>query len=300
MPRGPHPVVLFVACAAVVPAALSIGPPGCGGQWQDRPFVHEWPLVGLHEPLACDACHPASGSLGPVAAACEACHEPDRPPGHHVGQGCGDCHTPFGWGDVTGGVDHSFFPLTDAHALDCLACHAADTYAGLDPACSACHEDDRPAGHHVGEDCAGCHTPTTWTDGVAVDHDFLPLTGAHDLGCAACHTPGTYAGLDATCATCHAGDAPGGDHNRGEDCGFCHVATSWSDPTFDHDREFPIPHHGADTCAECHPARPDYTAMSCLDGCHPRGETDGHHEDEGGYSYDSAACYDCHADGRAP
>jgi hypothetical protein len=40
------------------------------------------------------------------------------------------------------------------------------------------------------------------------------------------------------------------------------------------------------------------TIFSCITGgCHAKGETDGHHRDVGGYSYESNACYRCHQGG---
>ena len=54
--------------------------------------------------------------------------------------------------------------------------------AEADSSCVSCHKDQ----HGGLTDCAGCHTPTAWTD-VEFEHPFT-LTGAHaTLTCSQCH-----------------------------------------------------------------------------------------------------------------
>lgn len=201
---------------------------GCAPGWDPRP-TRTFELVGRHEPLACEACHPAAQALGPLPTACASCHEDARPLDHYDGD-CGICHTPYGWDDIV--VDHGFFPLTDAHALECTACHESG-YQGLDPSCASCHADDRPPDHFGAQDCGGCHVPTTW------------------------------------------GDA-----------------------TFDHDDWFPVPHHGVADCEACHVVPDTYSTFSCVD-CHEhsRAATNAEHDEVSGYSYDSAECLRCHPRG---
>jgi hypothetical protein len=189
------------------------------------------------------------------------------------------------------------FELVGEHApLACVACHPADAPPGpLPTACASCHADDRPPDHYDG-DCGVCHTPFGWDD-IVVDHDFFPLTNAHDLDCQACHAGG-YAGTSPACESCHEDDRPT-DHFGTEGCGDCHVPTTWADAHFDHDELFPLPHRGTDACDACHVDSGNYSVFSCISGgCHPAGETNGHHDEVGNYRYDSDACYDCHPRGQ--
>jgi hypothetical protein len=209
-----------------VAAAVAIAGAACQPTWPPAADP-SFPLVGRHEPLACVACHPADRALGPVPAACASCHEAARPADHYAGD-CGECHTPYGWDDIV--VDHTFFPLTEAHALPCDACHA-DGYGGLDPACASCHEADRPPDHFGTQDCGSCHVPTNWGD-ATFDHDDLFPLPHHGVGdCGSCHLePGSYASF--SCIDCH-------EHARAE-------------TDEDHD-EVSGYEHTSDACLRCHP-----------------------------------------------
>ena len=150
-----------------------------------------FPLEGKHEALPCEACHGTDG-FEALPTDCSSCHEQDRPPNHYEGD-CGDCHTAFGWLNfgtgttttTTNDPHQTTFPLENAHALPCSSCHVGEGYAGLDPACESCHEDDRPNAYHFPGDCAPCHPTTVWSAGqqhpVTLDP---PHFGA---GCTDCH-----------------------------------------------------------------------------------------------------------------
>jgi hypothetical protein len=187
--------------------------------------------------------------------------------------------------------------LLEGHHADaaCDGCHPASAPLGPVPsACTDCHEPDRPENHNEGIDCGICHTPFGWGD-IVVDHDFFPLTSAHELTCERCHVNGTYEGLDPACASCHEDDRPA-NHYPGQDCGTCHEPTRWEDATYDH--TFPVPHEGADQCDECHLAAPDYSNPSCIH-CHEhrQSEMNDKHDEVGGYVWESSACIDCHPTG---
>jgi hypothetical protein len=180
----------------------------------------------------------------------------------------------------------------------CEACHTNGLGRPLATDCSSCHESDRPSvDHYAGLDCATCHTPEGWEQ-VVVNHEFFPLVDAHDLACKACHVGGTYGGLSPACASCHEDDRPP-DHFLGVDCGSCHRPTTWGDASYDH--TFPVPHHEADACTDCHVNAPDYSVVSCFDACHEhnRSETDDEHDEVRNYVYESSACIACHPTGRA-
>jgi hypothetical protein len=212
--------------------------------------------------------------------------------------GCGDHWDEQG---VAENIDHSFFPLEHSHERECTACHAPDSYGGLEPACSSCHEGERPPEHHAGTDCVGCHIPTTWGDVTgAVDHDFFPLQDAHAVDCASCHPPGTdESETSPVCASCHDPEEPEPGHRLSEGCDGCHVPTTWMD-VFAHDPIFPIPHREANQCVECHTTEVR-DEFSCMDACHEhdQGNTDQEHHEEPDYVWASWACYDCHPNGGA-
>lgn len=196
---------------------LLLGLAGCPIGWKPDAAEMTFPLVGRHEPLACAACHPAAAPIGALSTACASCHEAARPPSHSPDD-CGGCHTAYGWDDVV--VDHSFFPLTDAHAQPCASCHADGSYAGLDPACASCHESARPAGHFGAQDCGDCHVPTTWSD-ADFDHDPLfPLPHEGVSDCASCHLTADYTATP-SCTSCHAHSrAEADDEHLGEVAGY--------------------------------------------------------------------------------
>jgi hypothetical protein len=216
----------------------------CTPTW-DPGAEMDWPLVGLHKEVACEGCH--TDGLGPLPTACEQCHEQDRPGSHYAGP-CGTCHTPLGWQFAV--VDHSFFPLEDAHELECTSCHEEGDFSGLDPACASCHEPDRPtlddptpsdpdlvADHldgHRSWDCGDCHVPTTWGDRDVFNHDRLFPTphGEGVSSCGSCHLDGSDLSTTFSCTDCH-------EHSR-------------SETDDDHD-EVSGYSYSSEACFRCHP-----------------------------------------------
>ncbi|MEQ1505280.1 MAG: cytochrome c3 family protein [Myxococcota bacterium] len=209
------------------------------------------------------------------------------------------------------GPNVSTFPLSGAHeTLTCAECHGGGPpyYAfQWDATCLGCHEADRkPGGHHPGQACsnAGCHDPAdlAWSD--ALNHDFLPLDGPHDVDCTKCHTTPSGPELSdpfATpdrCASCHEEDRYFEGHYEDDplelgvgvesrwDCKACHDTQSragvplvdWSEGYGGHaDIKFPHAtqyHQDPDPssawvvdCAECHPDG-DKTVYTCTTSCH--------------------------------
>lgn len=143
----------------------------CGGchqptTWDDVVGVNHdvfLPLTGGHAPLACTDCH-APDTWEGLDAACESCHEPDRPSGHYAGA-CATCHNPSGWDDAT--FDHRpFFPVPHNGVRACASCHPEP--AGTTSfTCIDCHEHNKPDTdrHHrevsryryTSEGCLSCH-----------------------------------------------------------------------------------------------------------------------------------------------
>jgi hypothetical protein len=126
--------------------------------------------------------------------------------------------------------------------------------------------------------------------------------------CVACHINNVYAGTPTTCVGCHLAQYQQTTNPNHIAAGFpttcetCHKATdtSWTQGTFIH-TWFPIVsgHHGGHPCSACHTNPNNYLVFSCLVGCHPKGQTDSHHQGRPGYVYDSNACYSCHPNGNA-
>jgi hypothetical protein len=210
-----------------------------------QPNVHAkfgFPLEGNHEAAACSACHkshvePPRLSWTVGQGKCADCHQ--NPHGDQFAAemqlgGCGHCHSPKGWGLAN--IDHSFWPLTGAHATTaCKGCHAQAsalslvkgkgkplvnaTYEGAPRECEGCHDDVHAGQFRSTEPvraCESCHQTTAFVL-PDFDHQKLtdyPLEGKHkQTTCASCH-PSVHlkSGDEVTryrlgytkCADCHA------------------------------------------------------------------------------------------------
>lgn len=127
-----------------------------------------FPLLGKHAPLACATCH-ADRTFAAKGKTCAACHADD----HHQGSlgtpsACADCHNVNGWKGWA--YDHdrqTRFALTGAHkGLICSACHRrAGDPAKTGQQCLDCHQRDDIHRGGFGDDCARCHTTTSFRRG---------------------------------------------------------------------------------------------------------------------------------------
>jgi len=256
---------------------------------------------------------------------CIACHAPEYSAQHgsSTPTTCLACHEGPSFG---GALDHATasggFELLGAHAsLSCQSCHEADgtpKFPGVaDDECIACHQadyDGRHGGSGFPTTCLECHTRDSFA-GASVDHvtasGGFELLGAHaSLSCQSCHeADGTpkFPGLaDDECIACHQADYDGRHGGSGfpTTCLECHTRDSFAGASFDHDA-FPISsgkHQGKwSGCETCHTDPDDFSTFTCF-SCHQHSQDkmDDKHSDEDGYSYDSAACYSCHPDGREP
>ena len=248
-------------------------------------FDHEmtdFPLVGQHIEVDCEACH--SGSfLDPLEFQnCFNCHD-DFHQGQftsdNVMRDCDECHSPLEKFSVThySEEDHakSGFPLEGSHlATPCFACHLDENewvFKDLGTDCISCHEDIHE-GHLVIEyypnkECKNCHSPELWSL-IEFDHNQTnwPLTGKHkDQDCGSCHFERdhnndifkqVFKGLSQECAHCH--DNPHGDQFLEDgsivNCDRCHKTNSWSADNFNHDStSFPLEGKHIDLeCGACH------------------------------------------------
>ncbi len=269
-------------------------------------------LDGKHAATPCRACHTAQHISAATRAVlsrkdlsrtwmgltqnCLSCHE-DKHQGR-FGTTCTQCHSTSTWQGAKID-DHAFdhsktaFKLVGQHLnTPCLKCHTPGTdgqprYTGLQfSTCAACHNDP-----HKGEfkqDCAFCHTPSTWKKSsftTTFDHSKtrFPLVGKHTtVACDSCHKSGDFKTPIAhtLCADCHKTEPHGGQFLNDPDggkCERCHTVEGWAPSTFgipEHSKTaFPlVAPHGKVECKQCHNSvdkvvRYKIRSAQCID-CH--------------------------------
>jgi hypothetical protein len=207
--------------------------------WKQTQFDHNkmtnFPLLGKHKAVLCEACHtkPTEVELPPVA--CIGCHAEDDPHRKRLGDKCDSCHNADSWKErVLFDHDLTRFPLTGKHvAVTCEQCHADKSYAYKGITCQSCHIDE----HHAGSlgatpTCAKCHNVNGWKL-WSFDHDVetgFILTGKHKgLICTACHKKGTEPkDVSSECGDCHQRDDV---HNGefGSNCARCHTTDNFTE-----------------------------------------------------------------------
>ncbi len=289
--------------------------------WMGATFDHtkstNFPLTGAHMTVPCASCH-INGQFVGTPTDCFSCHKTDfqgtTNPNHPAAgfpTDCSVCHDTVKWADAT--FDHSktVFPLTGAHVtVPCASCHINGQFAGTPMDCYSCHTVDyqgttNPNHASAGfpTTCAVCHDTVKWTD-ATFDHSktVFPLTGAHvTVPCASCHINGQFAGTPTDCFSCHKTDYQGTTNPSHTAAGFpttcatCHTTTSWLGATFTH-TWFPIPHHSAQLCSDCHTDPTNYATFTCTT-CHTKAQTDPKHQGVSGYVWNSINCYQCHKNG---
>lgn len=206
--------------------------------WSTIAFDHDrdttYPLVALHQDVACESCHPGNLHEEEVGTACIDCHESDDVHRGEQGKECATCHNERGWSQTLR-FDHELtrFPLLGLHAsVACAECHESHSFQEAETDCLACHRSDDQHETRLGPACAQCHNPNGWAF-WRFDHATqteFPLHGAHEgVDCTTCHTakePKTLT-LATDCASCHFAD----DVHRGgfgRDCARCHDDEVWS------------------------------------------------------------------------
>jgi len=193
-------------------------------------FDHDltrYPLAGLHQDVACQACHPAGRSHRRPFDRCTRCHV-DTHRGELAdrsdGGACEACHDVFGFRPSHFDVpDHrgTGFPLEGGHlAVPCDACHRQLRGTGLaarvdvrrnrrrsgspptlrlrfaSTGCRDCHADPHAGGvdrYMAEESCEACHVLSSWRAPGAFDHSAVgyPLLGRHaQAACGGCHPGG--------------------------------------------------------------------------------------------------------------
>lgn len=190
-----------------------------------------FPLRGSHETADCNRCHTSASNLRfeNIRTDCYACHKVQynatvgKPYDHKLlgfDTDCARCHnmTGMNWNSIGKGFDHTFFPLTGGHNLECAECHEEGDYRKkLSSDCTSCHGGKKaiatgviPAhsGVFARYSCGECHTNQTWNTVKFKQHDgfYGIYTGNHKgawVKCTDCHV--NDAGYDAknTCSRCH-------------------------------------------------------------------------------------------------
>jgi hypothetical protein len=207
--------------------------------WTRSLFRHkrdaDFALTGAHASLDCTSCH--HGVLGSetLAQSCVGCHAESDLHAGQLGRECETCHASTAWTrDLTFDHDITAFPLLGMHAVaGCEDCHSGRRFHDASQSCADCHRGDDIHKRKLGDDCARCHNPNSWTL-WRFDHNrstHFALRGGHSgLDCLACHSApaGGTVRLSSRCESCHSLDDPhrGGFGAR---CETCHVERSWKD-----------------------------------------------------------------------
>jgi hypothetical protein len=249
-------------------------------------------MTGKHTKLACAACHKPQDAQYPggrgtairykVGQTCVSCHA-DQHRGA-LGTACETCHSTAEWRTVSRAFHKTAsFKLEGRHIdTECASCHWNGVIKGTPTKCYDCHwvrrQDDRYQ-TKLGNDCEGCHRPTSWT-AVTWNHGAatgVVLSPVHrTLGCVGCHKNGSFTTGGITCYSCHAEDyrsTRSPNHvaaGMPTTCEMCHRSshTSWSQASLSH-QTFPLTGaHVTTACASCH-ANGVYqgTPNTCI-GCH--------------------------------
>jgi hypothetical protein len=289
--------------------------------WKPSTFNHSsFPLNLGHSTVACTDCH-IGGNYSQLAKDCYSCHSADynstKNPNHAAAgysKLCETCHTLNpGWKPAT--FDHSKFPLNLGHSVPvCSDCHTNGNYTSTPTDCYSCHATDYASAKNPDHAAAGysklcetCHTLNPGWKPSTFDHSKFSLTLGHaGLNCTDCHIGGNYTNTPTDCYACHKTNYdnttnPG--HAKlsfSTTCTTCHTTNpGWKPATYaQHDAQSFKIYSGAHrgnwtTCSDCHTDAASYAIYTCLT-CHNKADMDSRHNGRQGYSYSSAACFNCH------
>lgn len=273
--------------------------------WENRQEIFDmhnetdFPLIGVHAILDCQACHQTEQHREFVNTSiqCSSCHLENYmrtlDPAHQragFDLRCENCHlsNSANWKQAV--FDHTDrFPLEGGHSrLECTDCHP-NQYQGTRVDCFACHQVEyentsEPNHQAFGFPtlCETCHTNSNW-EATTFDHlsvSGFDLVGVHanntQVLCIDCHVNNQLTGIAKDCFSCHQNDfneTTNPDHQAGnfsQMCLNCHSQDAWEPATFDHNgTNFPLT--GAHLSADCN-------------SCHTNGQ----------YSGLASDCYSCH------
>jgi hypothetical protein len=234
----------------------------------------------------CIQCHGAGLSFANII--------PKEPPPTHIptaGIACEGCHSPTVFTSFAGTTMNH----TPVAAMACDACHETGmSWFGV-------KIQDRPRGHHTGQDCKGCHGTSNWNSangnavppgvaGTARVQKAVPATGSATSITAASpmqaamsplrgptvsimqSARAAHASAGGRCAGCHNGLSAAGKGSRhiqsNDSCDNCHTTIAWLPARFEHQGV-------AQACSSCHnsvvavsmPASHVRTSLACS-SCH--------------------------------
>lgn len=240
----------------------------------DHDRLSRFELVGLHEKVECEKCHP-SRNYKTNKLRCFDCHADDDPHQLKLGTDCAECHIPEkGAPKFEHDLMTSFALLGRHKETECAYCHRMKpkepprvgwtktvppgdlelTFPKMGKACNDCHFDVHAGAN--GSACDRCHDTVSFEASAAIhDTGAFRLMGRHDqLACVACHTENReLEGLGAQCFACHQKDD---EHNNalGIECGDCHQQMEWTPARFNHTLVgYPLRGvHRAARCRDCH------------------------------------------------
>ena len=203
--------------------------------WDDTKYDHsktEFPLLGRHNEITCNACHP-DRKYKDTPKACYSCHAINDVHNGNNGRECDKCHKEQAWDKLS--FDHdkdTQFKLKGGHEkLTCNACHKKPVYQEkTSMRCVSCHiNDDKHFGNN-GKECDSCHSVNGWQK-QTFDHTAdtkFELTGKHnELTCETCHHASDKTKkIGTACIDCH---KPDDVHKgqEGDNCAQCHNAKGW-------------------------------------------------------------------------
>jgi len=254
----------------------------------------DFELKGKHIDAPCTSCHLPDKKHREAPDQCVDCHEKDDRHRGVLGKECQDCHSSKGWQETRFDHDDTEFPLLGKHQeTQCNACHPDEKYTATPTRCVACHTLNDVHNGKNGEQCSDCHQEKSWGE-ISFDHDKdtdFKLTGRHDkLACSSCHQDSDLKKELATeCIVCHQNDDEHQGRN-GKECNSCHVTSSWSKMTFDHDSDTDFTLQGSHnklSCESCH--RDSIKDEELGTGCNDCHQVDDVHDGQEG-----SQCNNCH------
>ena len=259
--------------------------------WLQTTFNHtltNFPLTGLHVPVACEKCH--TTTLAGTPTICSSCHLDDfnkaAIPNHltaGIPKTCETCHTTAGWKPSAFNHTTTGFELKGGHKtiVQCSACHKG-TLTGLKPECISCHQvqyNSAPRHLQLGypTDCSKCHTSDNWLQS-SFNHagTNFPLAGLHTgVACEKCHIS-SLKGTPTICKSCHLtnfNQAQLPNHIAAgitQDCETCHTPAGWKPSAFNHTStgfELTGNHKLIPQCSSCHKGNLTSASPLCI-SCH--------------------------------
>lgn len=137
-------------------------------------FEHDlthFPLVGMHQVVACQSCHIGNQFTG-TPSNCVSCHKEDDYHRGALGTECSSCHTPNAWNLWQfDHKQHTGYALEGAHYdLQCASCHAPGSQPGsTSPVCGSCHQRQDIHNGEFGTNCGRCHSQNRFYELILQD-----------------------------------------------------------------------------------------------------------------------------------